>query len=78
MLGLAAVLLSGAIAVTGAVSGEHLDGLPAYHYNAPIKVECMNRSSSVTMLPFDETRKKETKLTKSKKNQWLPLAQGDG
>lgn len=23
----------------------HLDGLPSYHYGAPIQVECMNRRS---------------------------------
>lgn len=45
MRALQAVLL-GAVAATGvAATKEHLDGLPAYHYNAPIKVECMNRSS---------------------------------
>jgi hypothetical protein len=45
MLVLQAALL-GAMAATGvAATKEHLDGLPAYHYSAPIKVECMNRSS---------------------------------
>ncbi|QUC20770.1 uncharacterized protein UV8b_05011 [Ustilaginoidea virens] len=40
-------LLLGALARAAAepAAREHLDGLPAYHYRAPIKVECMNRSS---------------------------------
>ncbi|KFG78192.1 hypothetical protein MANI_014142 [Metarhizium anisopliae] len=45
MLALPAALLGAIAAVSVAATKEHLDGLPAYHYNAPIKVECMNRSS---------------------------------
>ncbi|POR37454.1 Uncharacterized protein TPAR_02353 [Tolypocladium paradoxum] len=43
MLALYAVLC-GALS-TGIAAAQHLDGLPSYHYGAPIPVECMNRSS---------------------------------
>ncbi|GAB0133076.1 hypothetical protein EsDP_00001492 [Epichloe bromicola] len=41
---LSAAVLCG-LAAAGVAAKEHLDGLPAYHYSAPIQVECMNRSS---------------------------------
>jgi hypothetical protein len=44
MLAFTALLALGAL-VGGAVSTTHPDGLPSYHYGAPINVECMNRSS---------------------------------
>ncbi|KHN99806.1 uncharacterized protein MAM_02659 [Metarhizium album ARSEF 1941] len=60
------VALLGAIAFTSVVAGaatkEHVDGLPAYHYNAPIKVECMNRSS--------ETGEH---IEKNNEIQWVPF-----
>ena len=37
--------LSLGVAAADVSSVEHLDGLPSYHYGAPIHVECMNRSS---------------------------------
>ncbi|PNY28786.1 Uncharacterized protein TCAP_01289, partial [Tolypocladium capitatum] len=48
MLALYAVLagaLSTGVAAANPSSAEHLDGLPSYHFGAPIHVECMNRSS---------------------------------
>lgn len=48
MLALYAVLagaLSAGVAAADVSSAKHLDGLPSYHYGAPIHVECMNRSS---------------------------------
>lgn len=33
------------------LQAAHHDGLPSYHYGAPIHVQCMNRSSSVPDIP---------------------------
>ncbi|KAF5137129.1 hypothetical protein E5D57_000904 [Metarhizium anisopliae] len=62
MLALPAALLGAIAAVSVAATKEHLDGLPAYHYNAPIKVECMNRSS--------ETGEH---IEKNDEIQWIPF-----
>jgi hypothetical protein len=38
------VLVAASFAATALAAG-HENALPSYHYGAPIRVECMNRSS---------------------------------
>ncbi|PHH73021.1 hypothetical protein CDD83_4825 [Cordyceps sp. RAO-2017] len=45
LLGAAPLLLRAAAAAAQQQQLLHADGLPSYHYGAPIHVECMNRSS---------------------------------
>jgi len=44
MMMLAAIAALATVA-SAAASHAHEDGLPSYHYGAPLHVECMNRSS---------------------------------
>jgi hypothetical protein len=39
-------------ALTPLVTANPEDGLPSYHYGAPIPVECMNRNSYVLSLDY--------------------------
>jgi len=40
-------LLVAASLMAPVLAAVHENGLPSYHYGAPIRVECMNRSSCV-------------------------------
>lgn len=42
---LALFVLTVASLAAGALAAGHEDALPSYHYGAPIRIECMNRSS---------------------------------
>ncbi|PHH69896.1 hypothetical protein CDD82_7459 [Ophiocordyceps australis] len=60
---LAGAFWVGIVGASGSGS-EHLDGLPSYHYGAPIPVECMNRSSETGEHIEDENHEL----------QWIPFA----
>lgn len=44
-MGLPAFLLGLALLASRALASEPSTSLPSYHYGAPLKIECMNRSS---------------------------------
>lgn len=50
MPSLSHLLLGAALGLSRLAAANPEDGLPSYHYGAPIHVECMNRSSCVLSL----------------------------